>query len=110
MKKITLTEAQKALLMKEIATLGSEDGSFDRDIEIDDLLTVNCQGSVETEGYIEDDYHCGYMNGTGAWIETDRTASVELTAILFNPDENENEVVLLDEAIGREANEILNEA
>lgn len=31
---------------------------------------------VETEGYDEDDYHCGYGNGTGAFVITSADVNI----------------------------------
>lgn len=89
MKKIELTGEQRAQVMNALAEIHGEDGRFDLDIELDGL-TINAQGWVEIEGYTEDDSVCGYMNGTGAWVETNRTASVELTA--YDEDGNEYEI------------------
>lgn len=79
MKKLTLSEAQIREILSQLAGVHDEDGSFDIDIELDGI-TINAKGSIELDGYIEDDYHCGYMNGTGAWVETYRSASVEVRA------------------------------
>ena len=89
MKKIELTGDQRAMIMAALAEVHDEDGRFDIDIELD-TITINAQGCIEIDGYIEDDYHCGYMNGTGAWIETNRAASVDLTA--YDEDGNEYEI------------------
>ena len=89
MKKIELTGEQRDKIMSELAEVHGEDGRFDIDIELD-AFTINAQGWVEIDGYIEDDSVCGYMNGTGAWIETYRAASVELTA--YDEDGNAYEV------------------
>ena len=89
MKKIELTGEQRAMIMAALAEVHDEDGRFDLDIELD-TITINAQGTIEIDGYVEDDYHCGYMNGTGAWIETYRAASVELTA--YDEDGNEYEI------------------
>ena len=89
MKNIELTGEQRAMILAALAEEHEEDGRFDIDIELDSL-TINAQGCIEIDGYIEDDNHCGYMNGTGAWIETNRAASVELTA--YDDDGNEYEI------------------
>lgn len=89
MKKIELTGEQRAQVMNALAEIHDEDGRFDLDIELD-TITINAQGTIEIDGYVEDDYHCGYMNGTGAWIETYRAASVDLTA--YDDDGNEFEL------------------
>ena len=89
MKNIELTDEQRAIIMAALAEVHDEDGRFDIDIELD-CLTINAQGTIEIDGYVEDDYHCGYMNGTGAWVETYRAASVDLTA--YDEDGNEYEI------------------
>ena len=75
MKKLTLSEAQKREIMSRLAEVHDEDGGFDIEIELDGI-TINAKGSIELDGYKEYDY----FNGTGAWVETYRSASVELTA------------------------------
>ena len=85
MKKIELTGEQRAMIMGALAEVHDEDGRFDIDIELD-TITINAQGCIEIDGYAEDDY----MNGTGAWIETYRAASVDLTA--YDEDGNEYEI------------------
>ena len=40
--------------------------------------TLFVEYTYEEEGYIEDDARCGYMNGTGAYVVTDRFLSVEV--------------------------------
>ena len=89
MKKIELTGEQREKVMNALAEIHDEDGRFDIDIELD-TITINAQGCIEIDGYIEDDYHCGYMNGTGAFVETYRAASVDLTA--YDEDGNEYEI------------------
>lgn len=75
-----------------------EDGNFELEVEIelenDVMLIIAATGWLETDGYIEDDYHCGYQNGTGAYVETYRNASIELTATMYDEDGEEIECVL----------------
>ena len=87
MKTIRLTDEQMRKLFAALE--GIEEGYFDIDIDVDDNITVNASGHLETEGYVEDDFMCGYMNGTGARVETYRKATLELTARVY--DENDNE-------------------
>ena len=100
MKKITLSEAQKSVLMNGLAEIHDEDGRFDINIEIDEEITINAKGWLELDGYREDDYY----NGTGAWVETGRAANIDLTAY-----EN-GEPVELDKEIEKEAHKYLNAA
>lgn len=107
MKTITLTKAQRALLKDRLTEVrDGENGEFDLDIVIDYLLTVNVQGWVETDGYVEDDY----FNGTGGYVETYRAASVHLTAIVFDLDAGENETCNVDETTINEIDNYLNAA
>lgn len=92
MKTITLTGAQMQKVYDALDSV--EDGSFDLEIEIDETLTVFATGWLDTDGYVEDDLHCGYMNGTGAYVETYRSASVELSATLYDEDGNEEDVAI----------------
>lgn len=96
MRTITLTDEQ----MQEVynALDDVEDGNFETEVEIelenDVMLIITATGWLETDGYVEDDYHCGYMNGTGAYVETYRSASVELSATLYDEDGNEEDVAI----------------
>lgn len=92
MKTITLTSGQMQKVYDALDNV--EDGSFDLEISIDETLTVFATGWLETDGYVEDDNHCGYMNGTGAYVETYRSASVELSATLYDEDGNEEDVAI----------------
>ena len=75
MKKLTLSEAQKREIMSRLAEVHGENGDFDLDIELDSI-TINVKGSIELDGYEEN----SYFNGTGAWVETYRSASVDVKA------------------------------
>ena len=81
---LKLTVVQMSNLLDELDKLS--DGSFDIEIEVDSHTTVYAVGWLETDGYVEDDAHCGYMNGTGAWVETYRAASISLSATVFDDD------------------------
>lgn len=53
-----------------------EEGTNSIEYEKDgETLFLEC--TFEREGYFEDDFHCGYMNGTGAWVETERTLYID---------------------------------
>lgn len=106
MKTITLTRAQRDLLKDRLADVRDENGQFDIDIVIDSLLTINVQGCVETDGYVEDDY----LSGTGGYVETYRQADVHLTAIVFDLDELVNETCQVDEVTAKEIGNYLNAA
>lgn len=92
MKTIELTKEQFDKVIEALDDV--QDGSFDLEIEIDETLTVLATGWLDTDGYVEDDFHCGYMNGTGAYVETYRSASVELSATLYDEDGNEEDVAI----------------
>lgn len=92
MKTIELTKEQFDKVIEALDDV--QDGSFDLEIEIDETLTVFATGWLETDGYVEDDFRCGYMNGTGAYVETYRSASVELSATLYDEDGNEENVAI----------------
>lgn len=46
------------------------DGLFDIEVELGNNTFDQVSGYIETDRYQEDDFHCGYGNGTGAWITT----------------------------------------
>ena len=51
---------------------------------------LSIEYTYEEEGYVEDDFHCGYMNGTGAWICTYRSLVVD-SYQSYNEDGDETE-------------------
>ncbi len=66
------------MVLDALDTIG--DGRFDIDIELDDTVTVNARGRIETSGYRDDNWFCG----TGSWIETGRGASCVLSASVWD--------------------------
>ena len=82
-----------------------DNGTFDIDVELNDDITVHMTGRLDTDGYYENDYY----NGTGAYIETYRSANIELTATLYKADGNCEEVAIATEQ-QQEAEQQLNAA
>lgn len=99
MKTIELTTEQRKTLVERLADVY---GAFDIDIDIDDNLTINAVGNIETDGYYEDDYY----NGTGAWVETYRSAWVELAATVYS--EDDSETCNVDEVTAQATEKFLN--
>ena len=54
----------------------------------DNSPSASVEGHIRVDGYVEDDFHCGYMNGTGAFVVT--SVSVSLNISVY--DENDEEV------------------
>lgn len=109
MKKITLTEAQIAQIKESLEQYHDCTDKFDFEIDFtDDNLAVQVKGWIEVESYCEDDYHCGYGKGTGAWVESYRNADVELTGEQYD-DNGSTKVSIADESI-KEIYEYLNAA
>ena len=77
-----LTTEQRKRLMNALAEVKHQDGDFAIEVEVGGDISIEAKGSVMIEGYQEDGYH----NGTGAWIETYRSASVELKATVYSED------------------------
>lgn len=50
--------------------------------------SASVEGHICVDGYVEDDFHCGYMNGTGAFVVTSVSVSLSISVI----DENDEEV------------------
>ena len=84
MRTIDLTREQRDMVLRE---LDGQQGNFDIFVELNDSLTIEAEGYVYVDGYVEDDY----LNGNGGFNETSRTADVILTA--FASDKGENEEV-----------------
>lgn len=68
------------------------DEHIDTCVALDEMQENSPYASVEghicVDGYVEDDFHCGYMNGTGAFVVT--SVSVSLNISVY--DENDEEV------------------
>ena len=79
MKTIELTQAQRESIINALTEAHDICDKFSVDVEFDEL-TVTAEGWVDIRGHVEDDYYCGYDNGTGGFVEDYRVASVTLTA------------------------------
>lgn len=82
MRRIELTEEQRDEIKSALQDVHDESGSFNIQVDLEDYVAT-VSGWVELDGYTEDDY----FNGTGAWVETYRDASVFIT--LTDEDGNE---------------------
>lgn len=80
--KLTKSDYQSILDQIEVGTGTIE---FEKDGE-----TLIIEYQAEEEGYVEDDFHCGYMNGTGAYIVTSRSLCVT-SADSFDEDGDDTE-------------------
>lgn len=80
--KLTKSDYQSILDQIEVGTGTIE---FEKDGE-----TLIIEYQAEEEGYVEDDFHCGYMNGTGAYIVTSRSLCVT-SADSFDEDGEDTE-------------------
>ena len=90
---------------KVLEELEGVQGNFDIYVRIDENLTIEAQGYLTRDGYVEDDY----FNGTGAFIETSRKADAILTGFLSDAGENE-EVVDIEGEIVDEVRQFLEAA
>lgn len=50
------------------------------DEDREDTPYADVNGYIGVSGYIEDDYHCGYGNGTGAFVVTSVCCSLDIDA------------------------------
>lgn len=64
------------------------DTCIDLDETQENTPSASVEGHLRVDGYVEDDFHCGYDNGTGAFVVT--SVSVSLNISVF--DENDEEV------------------
>lgn len=69
------------------------------DERFNDTPYANVDCSIDIDGYDEDDFHCGYGNGTGAYVVTDVCVSLKVEA--FDKDDTpvDIEEYELEEAI-----------
>ena len=100
MRQIVLNKSQLEKIKSLLAEEHDTNGKFCVDIELEseefDGLTVTAEGFVEFEGYHEDDRE----RGTGAFVETRRTASVELTGWAYDHiTEDEVEIEIAPESV-----------
>lgn len=58
---------------------------YEDDERFNDTPYANVDCSIDIDGYDEDDFHCGYMNGTGAYAVTN--VCVSLTVEAFDKDD-----------------------
>ena len=81
MRTITLTDEQREQVLKKLIEW-RQDEDIDCIVELDDM-EVTVTGHLEIDSYCEDDYY----TGTGAWIETYRSANIDISAWLWKEDE-----------------------
>lgn len=90
-----MTEIEEEIAESLLEYVGCD--NINTDIEIGNT-TVNVRGYIRTFGYTEDDYHCGYENGTGALITTSADVCLSFNVTTYDDDGNETEdVVEIDE-------------
>ena len=70
-------------------------------VELEDGTTADITGTASYDSYKEDDFHCGYGNGTGYCVTS---ASVSLSVKAYDANEKEIEVneYAIERAIERE--------
>lgn len=83
MRRIELTEDQRDEIKSALQDVHDNSGNFCIEVDLGDYIAT-VSGWVELGGYTDDDY----FNGTGAWIETYRDASVHIITLT---DEDGNE-------------------
>lgn len=93
---VTLTDRQLDAIKEKLAEARNENEAFNVEIDLGDGLTIVAYGWVEIDGYTENDYH----RGTGAFVETYRAASVQLTGWAYDHlTEEESEVEIAPESV-----------
>ena len=80
--KLTKNDYQEIVSQIEV---GNGSIEFEKDGE-----TLCIEYEAEEEGYVEDDSHCGYMNGTGAYVVTSRCLSIS-SADTYNEEGEDTE-------------------
>lgn len=73
------------MIAEEIREYGM--GDITATIEIGNNV-VEVKGKVKRFGYEEDDYNCGYGNGTGAFVTTDVLVSLNFNVKTFDEEGN----------------------
>lgn len=85
MKELNALEAYIADMVADLTRQGER--NIYTFIELNDGTMAHVRGTAEYDGYIEDDYRCGYGNGTGAFVPT--SASCDLYIEVCDKDKNE---------------------
>lgn len=75
MRTIELTKEQRNMVLRELSDVQDD---FCVCVEVAEDITIQAKGYLYIDGYRENDYY----NGTGAFVETSRTADVTLTAFV----------------------------
>ena len=75
MDKIQLTKEQRDMVLRRLSDVQDD---FCICVDVAEGITIQAKGYLYIEGYRENDYH----NGTGAFVETSRTADIILTAFV----------------------------
>ena len=88
MKGLTKLENAIAMDIAGQAEVGSK--SVCSIIELEDGTTAEASGKVHVDGYVEDDFVCGYGNGTGAFVTTNVECCLYIEA--YDCDNNAIEV------------------
>lgn len=72
-------------------------------LELEDGTIADITGTASYDSYKEDDFHCGYGNGTGYCVTS---ASVSLSVKAYDADQNKIEVneYAIEKAIEKEFN------
>lgn len=80
MKTAILTQEQKKNLVDYVAQICNtyEDDVLETIVDISDDFYFVVTGQITVTGHREDDRRCGYMNGTGAWVEDSRHGSLDI--------------------------------
>ncbi len=104
MTRVILSRQMIDKVREALSSAKYEKGDFSVEVELDEL-TIVAQGWVDIDGYVEDD-----RDGTGAFVETHRAASVELTGWFYNHYvDEEYEVEIAPESV-KEIDNYLNAA
>lgn len=82
MKTVNLTQEQQKQLIGYVTEICEtyEDDVLETIVDVCDDFYFIVTGQITVTGHREDDRHCGYMNGTGAWVEDSRHGNLTIVA------------------------------
>lgn len=97
MKELNALEAYIADMVADLTRQGER--NIYTFIELNDGTMAHVCGTAEYDGYIEDDYRCGFGNGTGAFIPTSARCNLSIEAYDANDDEITVDTAAIEEYV-----------
>ncbi len=97
---MTKIEILQERIAEEVADLARQgERHIDVFVELVNGTTAQVYGEADYDGYVEDDFHCGFGNGTGAFIPTSARCNLSIEAYDANDDEITVDTAAIEEYV-----------